>query len=73
MPDVIGAIRDKWLATGGAAGVLGDPVAAEAATFDGVGRATGAVILLFWCVFAAQTNDVWLHSDFGQPKSLRGL
>jgi hypothetical protein len=51
----------------------GPPFEAAPFFFDGVGRATGAVIFLFWCVFAAQTNDDWLHSDFGQPKSLRGL
>jgi len=34
----------------------GPPFEAAPFFFDGVGRATGAVILLFWCVFAAQTN-----------------
>jgi uncharacterized protein with LGFP repeats len=35
--DVIGAIRDKWLALGGAGG-LGDPLDVERPTFDGQGR-----------------------------------
>lgn len=39
MPDVIGAIRDKWNALGGAAGVLGQPLDVERPTFDGTGRA----------------------------------
>jgi LGFP repeat len=39
MPDVIGAIRDKWLALGGAGGLLGQPLDIERPTFDGVGRA----------------------------------
>jgi uncharacterized protein with LGFP repeats len=37
MPEVIGAIRDKWLAMGGAAG-FGAPLDIERPTFDGVGR-----------------------------------
>lgn len=39
MPDVIGAIRDKWIALGGATGVLGQPLDIERPTFDGTGRA----------------------------------
>lgn len=39
MPEVIGAIRDKWIALGGSAGVLGEPLDIERPTFDGTGRA----------------------------------
>ncbi|WP_367325633.1 LGFP repeat-containing protein [Streptomyces sp. HUAS ZL42] len=39
MPEVIGAIRDKWLALGGPGSVVGEPLDIERATFDGVGRA----------------------------------
>ncbi len=38
MPSVIGAIRDKWLALGGGASFLGEPLTDELATPDGVGR-----------------------------------
>ena len=38
MPDVIGGIRDKWLAMGGEGG-FGAPLDIERPTFDGVGRA----------------------------------
>jgi uncharacterized protein with LGFP repeats len=38
MPDVIGAIRDKWLALGGERG-YGLPLDIERPTFDGTGRA----------------------------------
>jgi len=38
MPEVIGAIRDKWLALGGE-GVFGPALDGERPTFDGVGRA----------------------------------
>ncbi|MEU4396509.1 hypothetical protein [Kribbella sp. NPDC023855] len=38
MNEVIGAIRDKWLALGGEAG-LGQPLDGERPTFDGQGRA----------------------------------
>ena len=37
MPDVIGAIRDKWLVLGGDRG-FGTPLDLERPTFDGVGR-----------------------------------
>jgi uncharacterized protein with LGFP repeats len=47
MPDVIGAIREKWLALGGE-GALGPALDVERPTFDGVGRAQafarGAII-----------------------------
>jgi uncharacterized protein with LGFP repeats len=38
LTDVVGAIREKWLAVGGDAG-FGSPIEAERPTFDGVGRA----------------------------------
>jgi uncharacterized protein with LGFP repeats len=38
MPEVIGAIRDKWLALGGE-GFSGPALDVERPTFDGVGRA----------------------------------
>ena len=37
MPDVIGAIRDKWLAIGGDA-FTGPALDIERPTFDGIGR-----------------------------------
>jgi uncharacterized protein with LGFP repeats len=40
MTDVIGAIRDKWLALGGDSG-FGQPLDIERPTFDGTGRAQG--------------------------------
>ena len=49
MPTVIGAIRDKWLALGGASSFLGEPLSDELPTIDGVGRFNrfqGGVI--FW-------------------------
>ncbi|WP_367575248.1 LGFP repeat-containing protein [Streptomyces griseoaurantiacus] len=39
MPDVIGAIRDKWAQLGADHGLLGQPLDIERPTFDGVGRA----------------------------------
>jgi hypothetical protein len=39
MADVIGAIRDKWVAMGAEGGVLGVALDVELPTFDGVGRA----------------------------------
>lgn len=39
MADVIGAIRDKWLAMGGEGGAFGAALDVERPTFDGVGRA----------------------------------
>jgi hypothetical protein len=39
MPEVIGAIRDKWLALGGPGSVVGEARDVERPTFDGVGRA----------------------------------
>jgi uncharacterized protein with LGFP repeats len=36
---ILGAIEAKWLALGGAAGLLGAPRSNESPTFDGVGRA----------------------------------
>lgn len=39
MVDVIGAIRDKWVALGAEGGVLGQPLDVERPTFDGIGRA----------------------------------
>ena len=44
---VLGAIEQKWLRFGGAAGQLGRPTSNEAPTFDGVGRAqnfTGGIM-----------------------------
>jgi uncharacterized protein with LGFP repeats len=38
MPNVIGAIRDKWLALGGPSSFLGQPLTDELGTPDGVGR-----------------------------------
>jgi uncharacterized protein with LGFP repeats len=38
MPNVIGAIRDKWLALGGPSSFLGQPSTDELGTPDGVGR-----------------------------------
>lgn len=38
MPTVIGAIRDKWLALGGATSFLGQPLTDETITPDGIGR-----------------------------------
>ena len=38
MPDVIGAIREKWLNLGGPGG-FGAPLDIERPTFDNVGRA----------------------------------
>jgi len=38
MPDVIGAIREKWIARGGEVG-FGAPLDVERPTFDGIGRA----------------------------------
>jgi uncharacterized protein with LGFP repeats len=39
MVEVIGAIRDKWLALNSEGGVLGRPLDIERRTFDGIGRA----------------------------------
>lgn len=39
MAEVIGAIRDRWLALGGDGGVMGKALDVEKPTFDGVGRA----------------------------------
>lgn len=36
---IVGAIEQKWLAVGGAAGLLGPPLSNESPTFDGSGRA----------------------------------
>jgi hypothetical protein len=38
MPDVIGAIRDKWTSLGGPESFLGQPVTDELGTPDGIGR-----------------------------------
>jgi len=38
MSSVIGAIRDRWLALGGASSFLGEPLTDERTTPDGVGR-----------------------------------
>ena len=38
MPTVIGAIREKWLALGGATSFLGEPLTNELKTPDGIGR-----------------------------------
>ncbi|HWU05139.1 MAG TPA: hypothetical protein VN520_01800 [Streptomyces sp.] len=39
MPEVIGAIREKWLALGGDGGILRQALDDERPTFDGLGRA----------------------------------
>lgn len=47
MADVIGGIRERWLALGGEGGVMGKALDVEKPTFDGVGRAqefTGGTI-----------------------------
>ena len=38
MPEVIGAIRDKWIQLGGASSFLGPPLTDETTTPDGIGR-----------------------------------
>ncbi|MFE2559986.1 hypothetical protein ACFXGT_28970 [Streptomyces sp. NPDC059352] len=77
MPEVIGAIRDKWLALGGEGGVLGQPLDVERPTFDTVGRAeefqAGTISwhpdLGAFAVWGA-IRDVWMQNgreQFGYP------
>ena len=71
MPDVIGAIRDKWLAIGGDA-FTGPALDIERPTFDGVGRAqrfqNGVVISWHPRVGAHEVHgairDAWERSGF---------
>ncbi len=78
MPQIYGAIRDKWLALGGSAGLLGDAVTEETSADDGVGRVQEFKHgILVWhpqigTAFEVHglIRDCWLHSGgthFGYP------